>query len=70
MPLIVINIKHQFQHRYSPPSRTDGIRAGPEDSEDLLREKFWLRPMIRLGGAVGSAPVRGGGDPASNPGPG
>ena len=35
----------------------DGTNAGPEGSRDELKEKFWLGPMIRLGGAVRSAQV-------------
>ena len=48
--------------------RTDGKSAGPEGSGDKLREKFWLGPVIRLDGAVGSTLMRRTGDRGSNPG--
>ena len=35
-----------------------------------LRETFRVGPVIRLGGAVRSAPARIAGDPGSNPCPG
>ena len=36
-------------------------------SGDQQRENFWLGPVIRLGGAVGSASAHIAGDPVSNP---
>ena len=55
--------------RYSPSSRTDGTKAGPEGSGDLLRENLWFGPAIRLGGAVRNTPAHRTGDLGSNPGP-
>ena len=48
---------------------TDGTSAVPEGNGDLLRENLWLDPVIRLGGAVGSAQAHRAGDVGSNPGP-
>ena len=44
--------------------------AGPESSEDLLKEKFWFGPEVLLGGAVKRAPMHRAKSPGSNPGPG
>ena len=46
----------------SPPSWTDGTSASPEGSENVLREKFWLCPVICMGGTVESEPVHRAGD--------
>ena len=53
-----------------PLSWSNDISAGPEVSRDQLREKFWLCPVIGLGGAVRSAPAHRTRDLDSNPGPG
>ena len=37
---------------------------------DQVTEKFWLGPVVHLGGTVVSIPVRRAGDLGSNPGPG
>jgi hypothetical protein len=36
----------------SPPLRTDGTSADPEGSGDIIRERFFLDPVIRVGGPV------------------
>ena len=50
--------------------RIDRISVGKEDTGDKLREKFWLRPVVRLDSVVGSAPARRAGSSSSNADPG
>ena len=50
--------------------RTDCTSSDPEDNGDQLGENIWFGPVIRLGGAVGSAPACRAWDPGSNSGPG
>ena len=44
----------------------DDTTAIPEVVGNLIRGKFWLDPVIRLGGAGGSAPASRTGDADSN----
>ena len=58
-----------MQHRCFPPSRKYGASVGPEGGGDLLKEKFWLVPVLPLGCTLGSTPTCRAGDPGLNPGP-
>ena len=54
LPICVVNIKtpNYCQHRCCP-LRIDGSSADQECSGYLIREEFYLDPVVRLGSSVG-----------------